>query len=194
MHTDRIRVWDPLVRLFHWGLVGAFAISWLTQEEHYELHLLAGYLVLGLVVLRVLWGFVGTPHARFSDFVRTPSQVLAYLRQLARGHAHRSLGHNPAGGAMILLLLLAMLTIALSGVALDAAENRAGPLADTPLFLYTDSIVAVHVWATDAAFVLIALHLLGVFHASRAHRENLVRAMITGSKPLRIDPRQPAED
>jgi cytochrome b len=194
MPANCIRVWDPLIRLFHWGLVGAVAVSWLTQEEDYELHLLAGYGVLELTVLRLVWGFVGTRHARFSDFVRTPYQVLAYLRQLARGHAPRSLGHNPAGGVMIVLLLLVMLTLALSGVALDAAENRAGPLADTRLFLYTEVIRAIHVWATDAALMLIALHLLGVAHASWVHRENLVRSMITGGKPLRTGPFQPAED
>jgi cytochrome b len=194
MRADRIRVWDPLIRLLHWGLVGAFAVSWLTQEQAYELHLLAGYGVLGLTVLRIVWGFVGTRHARFSDFVRTPYQVLAYLRQLARGRAPRSLGHNPAGGMMIVLLLLAMLTIALSGVALDAAENRAGPLADTRLFLYTGVIKTIHVWASDAALVLIALHLLGVAHASWVHRENLAQAMITGRKPLRRVPSRPGED
>lgn len=190
MHTDRVRVWDPLVRLFHWGLAAAFAAGWLTQEQAYDQHLLAGYTALGLVAFRILWGFAGPRHARFTSFVRGPGAVLRYLGQAARGAAPRFVGHNPAGGAMILLLLTAVLAITLSGIALDAAENRAGPLADTTLFLYTDTIVAVHVWATDAALVLVVLHLLGVAHASLTHRENLVRAMITGTKP-REAPRLP---
>jgi cytochrome b len=178
-------VWDPVVRLFHWGLVAAFAVSWLTQERYYSQHLGAGYAVLGLVVLRVGWGFVGTRHARFADFVARPSAILRYLAQVVRGRAPRYLGHNPAGGAMIVALLLAMLVVALSGVALDAAENRAGPLGDTRLFLYADVIARIHVVATDASLVLIALHLLGALYTGFAHRESLVWAMMTGTKQRR---------
>jgi cytochrome b len=133
--------------------------------------------------VRILWGFAGSRHARFADFVRGPRAVLAYLGALVRGAPPRSLGHNPAGGVMILLLLATLLTITLSGVALDAAENRAGPLADTTLFLYTDAIGAVHGWSTDVALALVLLHLLGVVHTGLVHRENLVWAMFTGDKP-----------
>lgn len=182
MKTDRVRVWDPLVRVFHWGLATAFAAAWLTQEQHYDRHLVAGYAVLALVAVRVVWGFVGTRHARFGDFVRRHGAVLRYLAQAARGHAPRYLGHNPAGGAMILALLVSVLVVTLSGVALDAAENRAGPLGETALFLYADTIVRIHVVATDVSLVLVALHLIGVVHTSLAQGENLVRAMITGTK------------
>jgi len=179
---SRVRVWDPFVRPFHWGLVGAFTIGWLTQEQDYWWHLVAGYTVLTLVVLRVLWGFLGPRYARFSDFVRGPAAVLGYLVRLGRGRAPRFIGHNPAGGAMILALLAAMLAVTISGVALDAAENLAGPLGDTTLFLYTDGIARIHLLATDLSPVLIALHLLGVLSASLAHRENLIVAMIVGTK------------
>lgn len=182
MEVERVRVWDPFVRVFHWGLASAFAAGWLTQEERYDWHLAAGYAVLGLVALRILWGLLGSRHARFTDFVRGPATVLRYLGQVARGRAPRYLGHNPAGGAMIVALLLAMLAVTLSGVALDAAENRAGPLGDTTLFRYADIVARIHVVATDVSLVLIALHLAGVIHASLAHRENLVRAMVTGTK------------
>jgi cytochrome b len=182
MRRDEIQVWDPLVRIFHWGLVAAFTLAWLTQEEAYDLHLTAGYAVLGLVAFRILWGFVGTRHARFGDFVRGPSRVTAYLRDLRRGSAERFLGHNPAGGIMILLLLAVMLIIALSGVALEGAENRSGPLGDTRLFYYTDLIKELHEWSSNLALVLVLLHLAGVAHAGWAHGENLVRAMVTGRK------------
>lgn len=182
MHNDRIKVWDPLVRLFHWGLLAAFVTAYLAQEGAYDLHLAAGYTVLGLVAVRILWGFVGTRHARFGDFVHGPAAVAGYLKALAARSAPRYLGHNPAGGAMILALLAALLVIGLSGVALDAAENRAGPLGDTQLFLHLDLIARVHAWATDLTLVLIAVHVLAVLHASRALGENLVRAMITGRK------------
>jgi len=182
MNSGDVKVWDPLVRLFHWSLLAACVLAYLTQEENYDLHLDAGYAVLGLVVFRVLWGLVGPRHARFGDFVHGPSRLLGYLRDLWRHTAPRYLGHNPAGGAMVVMLLVTLLTISLSGVALDAAENRAGPLASTRLFLYRDEIIELHVVSTNIGLALVVLHLLGVLHASIAHRENLVRALITGRK------------
>lgn len=182
MHNDLVRVWDPLVRIFHWGLIAAFATAYVTQEQEYDLHLLAGYSVLGLVSFRILWGFIGPRYARFGTFVRGPGHLLSYVSALARGRAPRFAGHNPAGGVMILLLLLVMLVITLSGIALDGAENRAGPLGGTNLFLYGGSIKAVHDTASDLAMLLILAHVLGVAHASFVHRENLVWAMITGRK------------
>ena len=180
--TTLIPVWDPLVRLFHWLLVAAFVISWLTQEEDYNLHLQAGYTVMGLVCLRIVWGMAGPKHARFTDFVYSPSAVLAYLQSLAGGRAKRYTGHNPAGGAMVVLLLLSLLTVSLSGIALDGAENWAGPLAEMNLYRHMELIHSLHLLSTDLLWLLIGLHLLGVLHASLAHRENLVRAMITGRK------------
>jgi len=180
--TDEIKVWDPLLRIFHWGLVATFVLGYLTWERHYTLHLGAGHAVLGLVVFRILWGFGGSPHARFSDFIRGPARVAAYLRAVVAGRAPRFLGHNPAGGIMILLLLATLLAITLSGVALDAAENRAGPLGDTQLFLYRGLIRKTHETATNLALVLVVLHLLGIAYTGLVHRENLVRAMVSGRK------------
>jgi cytochrome b len=182
MSKGQVRVWDPLVRLSHWGLLAAFVTAYLTQARAYDLHLAAGYTVLGLVAVRILWGFVGTRHARFADFVRGPAAVLGYCKALAARRAPPYVGHNPAGGAMILALLAVMLVIALSGVALDAAENRAGPLGLTRLFLHTGLIARILTWSTNLALVLIAIHVLAVIHASHALGESLVRAMITGRK------------
>jgi cytochrome b len=181
MRTE-VKVWDPLIRLFHWGLVTAFAVSYFTQEEYYGMHLIAGYAVAGLLVFRLFWGFAGPRHARFSDFVYRPSTVLTYLRSLVSGDASRFVGHNPAGGLMVLALVAVLMVVALSGIALDAAENRAGPLAHTRLFYYTDLIEHVHALSTNVALVLVVLHLIGVIHASLTHRENLVKSMLTGRK------------
>ena len=177
-----ITVWDPLVRLFHWSLAGAFLTAWLTQEEHYRLHLQAGYTILGLICLRTLWGVVGSKYARFSDFIQGPKTVHDYLKSLLKGGARRFIGHNPAGGAMILALLLGLLTVTLSGIALDGAENWSGPMAGMNLYRHLELIQTIHEVSTDVLLILIGLHLLGVLHASRAHRENLVLAMITGKK------------
>ncbi len=183
MAIPSIPVWDPLVRIFHWSLVLSFGVCYFTGEVEYETHQIAGYTVLGLILVRLVWGSIGTRNARFADFVVGPRRLGGYLAALVRGRAPRYLGHNPAGGAMVLALLGTLLAAGLSGVLLDGAENRAGPLGAYQLFLYTDLIGEVHRRATDLGLVLILFHLLGVMHASLSHRENLVRAMLTGHKP-----------
>ncbi len=179
---ETIKVWDVLVRSAHWLLVVTFVISYLTQENNYDLHLDAGYAVLGLVVIRIFWGVTGTRHARFGNFVYSPAVVLGYVRDLMRRRTRRYLGHNPLGGINVVFMLVILLLIAVSGIALDAAENRAGPLGDTTLFYYGGTIHTLHVYTTNLGLALIALHLIGVLYASRVHRENLARSMITGRK------------
>jgi len=180
--NNKIKVWDPLVRLFHWSLVIACTIAYITQEENYDLHLQSGYLVLGLICFRIIWGFIGPTHARFTDFIYRPATLLNYLKASREHQAKRYLGHNPAGGAMVVLMILILLTITLSGIALDAAENRAGPLSDTQLFLYTDTINMIHTLSTHIAMTMVVLHILGVIFSGKSHNENLVLAMITGNK------------
>jgi len=166
-----VRVWDPLVRIFHWSLVAGFAIAWLTGDELKGVHNAAGYIVMGLVGFRVLWGLVGTRHARFSDFVRRPAAVVGYLMDMVRGRAPRHLGHNPAGGAMIVALLAAVAVISATGI-----------MMTTDAFWGVEWVEELHEGSVNFALVLVALHLLGVLFASLEHGENLVRAMITGRK------------
>lgn len=180
--TKTIPVWDPLVRLFHWSLLIAFGICYFTQEEEYELHLTAGYFVLGLVLTRIVWGFVGSRHARFGDFLYPPRRVFAHLRGFVHGQLERYIGHTPAGGMMTVFLLLDMLVITLSGIALDGAENRSGPLAETSVFTLQEPIRRVHETGTDIALLLIAIHVAAVLITSRMLKENLPRAMLTGRK------------
>lgn len=186
-------VWDIGVRFFHWFLVASFTTAYFTQTGSYDFHLYAGYSVLGLLAFRLIWGFAGSSYARFSSFLFKPAVVLGYLRDMIKLRPHRYLGHNPAGGVMIVLLLLCLLVTALSGIALDAGENRAGPLGDTRLFLYKGVAEGVHEVATNVALALIAVHLLGVLYSSLVNRENLVRAMITGRKPSPRDPDPPVQ-
>lgn len=181
----RIRVWDPLVRAFHWSLVAAFATAYLVEDEILDLHVWAGYLVLALIGIRVVWGLIGTRYARFSDFVHGPRAILEYLQGILQGKAPRYLGHNPAGGAMIVLLLLSLTATGLSGLALYGAEEFAGPLAGLMQGFpkeFGEGLEEVHEVLANFTLGLIAIHLLGVIVSSLIHRENLISAMITGYK------------
>lgn len=202
--TATVRVWDTMIRIGHWGLVLAFATAYLTEGEPQWLHTYAGYAIAAVVVLRIAWGFVGPRHARFSDFVTGPGQVVTYLRDLVTGRATRHVGHSPAGGAMTVALLVALAVTALSGMATLAVEEGEGPLVGlvTAQSLPGRAIEGeddhdeygeeeeeageafeeIHEFVGNATLLLILLHVAGVIAASLAHRENLVRAMITGRK------------
>ena len=173
------------MRIFHWSLVAAFATAYLVEDDPLTVHVWAGYLILTLLGVRLVWGLIGTRHARFGDFVRGPRAVLAYVRDTLRGTAPRHLGHNPAGGAMIVALLLALSLTGLSGLALYGAEEGAGPLAAalaaTPP-AWAHWLEELHEILANGTLLLIALHLAGVAFSSLAHRENLVAAMIFGTK------------
>lgn len=183
-----VKVWDPLVRVFHWSLAIAFTLAYASGEEWLDLHILAGYAAGGLIAFRLVWGVIGTRHARFSDFVRRPSAILTYLKQVISLKAPRHLGHNPAGGAMIMLLLISLAGTVLGGMALYAAADNAGPLAGLiPTGDYWhDVFEGLHEVFANLTLILVIGHLAGVLVASLMHRENLVRAMITGHKPKEI--------
>ncbi len=192
MQVLEVRVWDPLVRMVHWLLAAAVIVDWATDEPLW-MHTWLGYLALALVVVRVAWGFIGSEHARFASFVRGPQLVFDYLAGLIRFSSKRYLGHSPAGGAMIVALLVMITATAVTGMANLAADRGEGPLAGVitkverpprvpgqrrpPLLMKQ-----VHETVANVTLALVVLHVLGVALASFAHRENLVRAMITGRK------------
>jgi cytochrome b len=184
-NTDKIKVWDQVVRIFHWTLVIGFSIAYVTEEDLLAIHTWVGYTVLGLLVIRIIWGFIGTKHARFSDFVFRPKTIIQFLRDTMVFKAKRYLGHNPAGGAMVILLMLSLLFTCITGLVVYAAEEQAGPLAS--LFSSTHSVwgdVAeeAHEFFANFTLLLVLFHVLGVIAESLIHKENLVSAMITGFK------------
>jgi cytochrome b len=180
-----IKVWDPLVRLFHWTLVAAFFTAYFTEGDLQTVHVWAGYTVFGLLVLRLMWGFVGTSHARFADFVYSPKRVLTYIGEVFTGKAARYIGHNPAGGLMILLLLLSLLITTVSGVMLYGADQWQGPLGgvlQNTSAHWIDLFEETHEVFANFTLVLVAIHVIGVIWESLLHQDNLLRAMFTGRK------------
>ncbi|ROR34644.1 cytochrome b/b6 domain-containing protein [Inmirania thermothiophila] len=182
--ADTVPVWDLPVRVGHWTLVAAVTVAW-ASDGWLWLHVAAGEIAAVAVALRLAWGFVGTRHARFRDFVRPPREALAYLRAIAAGDPPRHLGHNPAGGWMVLALLAAVGTTTATGLALHAAAEGAGPLAGLVPDLGprgTAALAAGHELLADGVLVLAAAHVAGVLAACVQHREDLVAALFHGRK------------
>jgi len=214
MMSNEIRVWDPLVRIFHWGLVLAFTVAYLSGDEESSLHIYSGYVVLWLIAFRVLWGLVGSRYARFSDFVYSPGTVIQYLKDLIAKKPKHYIGHNPAGGAMVIAMLLCLFVVSVSGLKVYAIEEGLGPLAgEYPALTVISTAYAnddddehgknanrhgedeeaeefweeIHEASSNLMLLLIFLHITGVIVSARLHDEHLVKAMFTGKKIGKTD-------
>jgi cytochrome b len=184
MEQNEVKVWDPFVRIFHWSLVLTFTVAYVTGEELEVLHNNAGYAVLGLVLLRIVWGFIGPRYARFRDFVYSPAEVQGFLRDTLGRRAKRYLGHNPAGGAMVVVMLLSLIITAVTGIAFYGIEDGAGPmamLAGSPEWTM-EMLEEVHEFFANLMVLLVVVHIIGVIVESRLHHESLVKAMLNGRK------------
>lgn len=178
-----VYVWDPFVRLFHWTLVIAFTVAYLlTDEDVIKIHVWSGYVVGALVVARVIWGFVGPEHARFTDFVYAPGASLRYVRDLILFKAERHLGHSPGGGAMVVTLLVFLAATVITGLVVYGGDQQAGPLAGMFTKEFGESFEGVHELIANITLALVLAHISAVILASFVFRENLPRAMFTGYK------------
>lgn len=187
---EQIRVWDPLVRWFHWTLVAAFLVAYLTEDDFLSLHVWAGYTIGVALLIRVLWGLVGTRHARFNDFVTSPTTALRYVKDALALRAKRYLGHNPAGGLMIVVMIISLAITAVSGITLYGAAEQAGPLAASFTNsgeLWEDILEGLHEFFANFTVFLVVIHLAGVIIESLIHKENLVASMINGFKRAEQD-------
>jgi len=177
-----LKVWDPLIRLFHWSLVLFFLVAYLVEIDRPLLHSYSGYAILLLVCFRLVWGFIGSQYAKFGGFLCSPSAVGSYLKAMAHGGGPRYIGHNPAGGLMILVLLVGLLVTALSGLSLFAMEGS-GPLANTFVAALPAGVVEpIHEFSADFMVAMVVVHVVGVLVTSKLYGENLILAMITGYK------------
>lgn len=193
MTEKTVHVWDPLVRVGHWLLVVCFLIAYVTEGDPLLVHIWAGYTIAAYVVIRVVWGFVGPKHARFTDFVYGPGAVFGYLGGLIRRRSPRFLGHSPAGGAMTVALLCLLAATTFFGMMTLADTDNSGPLArwfGNPGAAdavasggsYESPYEEIHETFVNITLIFVFLHLCGVAMASWAHRENLPRSMVTGDK------------
>jgi cytochrome b len=216
---DRVYIWDPFVRIFHWTLVVTFTVAFFTDDDTLAVHVWAGYAVGVLIPLRVIWGLVGPRHARFTDFLYAPPTVVAYVRDLLSFRAPRYIGHSPGGGAMIVVLLFSLAVTVVSGLVVYAAEEQAGPLAglaaapsrevhlaawhpvreiarkdedeeheedereeEEAESALGEAMEELHEFFANFTLAQVIVHVAAVLLASVVHRENLIRAMITGYK------------
>ena len=179
--SDETYVWDGLVRLFHWSTAALVAVAFVVNNR--AIHEAAGLTVLPIVALRILWGVAGQAHARFCDFVARPATIIAYLRALRAGRPPRYLGHNPAGGAMVLVLLALLLLTA-----------GTGWMSETDRWFGVPWVSDLHAAAANLMLLAIGLHVAGVIASSWLHRENLVRAMVTGRKPASLAEPEPQHE
>jgi cytochrome b len=203
--AKQVRVWDVFVRVAHWAAVAGFFVAYFTEDELLTIHVWVGYAVGAIVILRVIWGFVGPEYARFSNFIYSPAKVIGYFGGLFRRSAVRYIGHSPAGGAMVILLLISLGATVWSGLTVYAFDQGAGPLAgvlvsgtargDASVSAQEDGgqnegafeaqeeyWEELHEFFANLTLVLVILHIGGVLLASFVHRENLPWAMVTGKK------------
>jgi len=180
--TQTVKVWDPLVRIFHWSLVGAFFLAFITEDDWMDLHIQAGYAVALLIAFRLVWGIIGTRYARFSQFVKAPSAVFKYLGQMLSLKVPHYLGHNPAAAAMIVSLIVSIIMVSFTGMVIIAAQGQ-GPLAGTLFAGFNPEwMEEIHEFFANFTLLLVILHVAGVVVSSLLEGENLVRAMINGRK------------
>jgi cytochrome b len=180
-----VAVWDWPVRIVHWLLVVLIVVSWITSEvggNAMTYHMWSGYTILTLVAFRIVWGWVGSRHARFASFVRGPGEVIRYATSLAGTRSSSFLGHNPLGGWSVVLMLLSVAVQATTGLFANDDVMTEGPLASRVSGEASELLTAIHNYNFYVLLALIALHLIAILFYLLVKRENLIGAMFTGRK------------
>jgi cytochrome b len=187
MAARAVPVWDPPTRIFHWALVIAFVVSYATGGEKgswFVAHTVSGYVVALLLLFRLVWGFVGSAHSRFSDFIYSLGSVGAYVRRLVRLEPPKFVGHNPLGGWMVVLLLVVLVANVITGLFSGEEHGPGGLFLPLIAAAGEEGLGEAHAVLANVIVALACLHILGVATDWLLTRENLLRAMITGEKML----------
>ena len=164
-------VWDRFVRFFHWSLVSCVVLNYFVINDGKFFHQCVGFLAIALVLSRIVWGFIGSGHARFSDFFPTPSRVITHVRRMAAGNHDTSLGHNPVAAIMMLAMMAVVITLGVTGwmQTLDA-------------FWGEDWVQNLHSYAGNLLIGMATLHALAAIIMGRIERTRFIKAMFTGVK------------
>jgi cytochrome b len=176
-----VRVWDGATRLFHWLLLALVGFSWASAEfDKMDWHRISGSILLGLILFRLIWGFIGGSTARFGTFLRSPMRVLAYLR--SDGQGPRAPGHNPVGGYSVLaMLLLLMVQIGTGLFAVDIDGLESGPLSYLVSFDQGRTAAGIHEISFTLLQIVVALHIVAVLFYLAVRKRNLITPMVTGN-------------
>lgn len=196
--NDKILVWDAPVRLFHWVLVALMATSYFSGRaggDWMQLHFWSGYAILTLLLFRLVWGFVGSTTARFSSFLKGPRAAFTHVAHFFRQEGPRDIGHNPLGGAMVLVLIFAVLAQVVTGLFTADTDTGMvnGPLALKVADKWVERATDFHAWWINILLILAAVHVAAVVLYLVWKRHNLIGPMITGRKRIdqAIEPGEP---
>jgi cytochrome b len=183
--TKKVLVWDFPLRLFHWLFASTILLLWLTSElgtDFIDVHMQLGYFALGLLIFRISWGIVGPKHARFSQFIPSPSRLIHYIKQSKQGKTPYHAGHNPLGSLMVVLMIILILMQAISGLFINDDVFSSGPYYDVMSKDFEKVMSFIHHNTFDFMIAAIAMHLGAIFYYWRVKKQNLVLPMITGKK------------
>jgi cytochrome b len=188
----RMKVWDLPVRLFHWTIVLLILAAWVTQYiNRMDLHMWIGEWILTLLLFRIVWGFIGSDTARFTRFLRSPMAALRHLAHLRRREPDREIGHNAAGGWMVLVMLALIGVQAGTGLFSNDDSDTEGPLMHLISKDQSDWLSHIHYLNFKAIETVIVLHVLAIVAYAVLKRQNLVRPMVTGTKLMAEDAAAP---
>ncbi len=168
-----IKVWDPIVRITHWGVALLFIANFTVIDDDSPAHIYVGYVLFALVAIRIMWGLVGTKYARFSSFWPTRSRIRVHLKGIMRGQPGVYLSHNPLGALMVLNLFATMIAISITGIMLTMRTFR-----------FEDWVEDLHEGLAIYGFVCVGIHVAGVLFEMKRSKINLIKAMVTGRKPV----------
>jgi len=188
--SKHVLIWDLPLRIFHWLFACTVIASWYTSDQDndlIELHMQLGYFALGLLIFRVLWGFVGTKHSLFSSFIPTPKRLVSYIKNMSNSRIESSVGHNPLGSLMVILMILLISLQAISGLFINDDVFSSGPYYESVSKDIEKIMVFLHHNVFDFMIGAIILHLVAIGYYVRIKKQSLILPMITGKKAGKIN-------
>lgn len=172
MPTSTEKLWDPLIRLFHWSIAAIFFANYFINEAGEDWHQWLGYIAVAWLLVRFIWGFIGKGAARWADFFPTPQRLSVHIKALVKGEAYHRFGHSPLGGLVMILMMLCILCLGITGFMMQEVDY----------FWGEDWVENLHAWVADTLWILVLIHLLAALFESYRTKENLPLSMITGKR------------